>query len=137
MFIQAGRSLDFRQSSSLKAFSLIMRTVAEKRMILFITPHVDKKHNRMPNRPFLLDKKSFQRVFSSKDRFRVMLINEHFLSKRKLFIFTYGYAIAFNFVMVSPMQSALTAIRCATFSRDVEHRHGQMQSPLADLHSFP
>ena len=48
-------------------------------------------------------------------RFRVMLINEHFLSKRKLFIFTYGYAIAFNFVMVSPMQSALTAIRCATF----------------------
>lgn len=70
-------------------------------------------------------------------RFRGMLINEHFLSKRKLFIFTYGYAIAFNFVMVSPMQSALTAIRCATFSRDVEHRHGQMQSPLADLHSFP
>ena len=66
-----------------------------------------------------------------------MLINEHFLSKRKLFIFTYGYAIAFNFVMVSPMQSALTAIRCATSSRDVEHRHGQMQSPLADLHSFP
>ena len=44
-----------------------------------------------------------------------MLINEHFLSRRKLFIFTYGYAIAFNFVMVSPMQSALTAIRCATF----------------------
>lgn len=32
-----------------------------------------------------------------------MLINEHFLSKRKLFIFTYGYVIAFNFVMVSPM----------------------------------
>jgi hypothetical protein len=68
MFIQAGRSLDFRQSSSLKAFSLIMWTVAEKRMILFITPHVDKKHNRMPNRSFLLDKKSFQRVFSSKDK---------------------------------------------------------------------
>ena len=45
-----------------------MRTVAEKKMILFITPHVDKKHNRMPNRPFLLDKKSFQRVFSSKDK---------------------------------------------------------------------
>ena len=44
-----------------------------------------------------------------------MLINEHFLPKRKHFIFTYGYAIAFNFVMVSPMQSALTAIRCATF----------------------
>ena len=69
-----------------------MRTVAEKRMILFITPHVDKKHNRMPNRPFLLDKK-----------FRVTLINEHFLPKRKHFIFTYGYVIAFNFVMVSPM----------------------------------
>lgn len=46
-----------------------------------------------------------------------MLINEHFLPKRKHFIFTYGYVIAFNFVMVSPMQSALTAIRCATFSR--------------------
>jgi hypothetical protein len=68
MFIQAGRSLDFRQSSSLKAFFLTMRTVAEKKMILFITPHVDKKHNRMSNRPFLLDKKSFQRVFSSKDK---------------------------------------------------------------------
>ena len=51
-----------------------------------------------------------------------MLINEHFLPKRKHFIFTYGYVIAFNFVMVSPMQSALTAIRCATFSRDVEDR---------------
>ena len=79
-------------------------------------------------------KSHFSGLSQVRIRFRVMLINEHFLSKRKLFIFTYGYAIAFNFVMVSPMQSA---IRCATFSRDVEHRHGQMQSPLADLHSFP
>ena len=70
-------------------------------------------------------------------RFRVTLINEHFLSKRKLFIFTYGYVIAFNFVMVSPMQSALTAIRCATFSRDVEHRHGQMQEPLGGFAQLP
>lgn len=38
-----------------------------------------------------------------------MLINEHFLPKKKTFLFTYGYVIAFNFVMVSPMQSALTA----------------------------
>lgn len=61
----------FRQSSSLKAFFLIMRTVAEKRMVLFITPHVDKKHNRRLNSPFLLDKKSFQRVFSSKDKVQI------------------------------------------------------------------
>ncbi len=38
--------------------------------------------------------------------------------------------------MVSPMQSALTAIRCATFSRDVELRHGQMQSPLIALNGI-
>ena len=82
-------------------------------------------------------KSHFSGLSQVRIRFRGMLINEHSLSKRNLLSFTYSYAIAFNFVMVSPMQSALTAIRCATFSRDVEHRHGQMQSPLADLHSFP
>ena len=71
MFIQADRSVDFRQSSSLKAFFLIMRTVAEKRMVLFITPHVDKKHSRMLNHPLLLDKETFRRAFSSKDKVQI------------------------------------------------------------------
>lgn len=69
-------------------------------------------------------------------RFRVTLINEHFLSKRNLFIFTYSYAIAFNFVMVSPMQSALTAIRCATFNRDAEPLGGFAQLPLIALNGI-
>ncbi|XUR85755.1 hypothetical protein WCP94_002395 [Bilophila wadsworthia] len=40
-------------------------------MVLFITPHVDKKHNRMLNHPLLLDKETFRRAFSSKDKVQI------------------------------------------------------------------
>lgn len=38
--------------------------------------------------------------------------------------------------MVSPMQSALTAIRCATFSRDAEPLGGFAQLPLIALNGI-